>query len=206
MTSATGGTVDIVDATSLQSKLDALSSPIVGTNVTVTVRASGNVVVADPSSLSSGVGRLSAELPAVKAESGEHSALMLFYVIKSKTDWFFELRVPSSAASPLFVQTEITWTALDGSVYSRVSNRRVSALEDRAAVEKNSDLAVAAIAALRECAALAARNEIQNGRIVLISTMRLLQVQREGRVLFVLKKTCSEQWPVSSRSKCSCSL
>ncbi len=155
----TGGSVDIVDATSLQNKMDSLSAPIVATNVTVTARCSNNVVLFDASSGATGVGGvLSSTMPSVKTES----------------DVFFSLQVPKSIDS-VFVQIELTWTALDGSVFSRVLNREVKTSTDRDAVEKQSNLALSSIVALRECATLAADNKVEDGIIVLISTMRLLQ-------------------------------
>lgn len=159
VTAATGGTVDIVDATSLQTKLDSLSAPVLATNVRVTMRCSDGVTLFDPATGASGKGLLSVELPSAKGDS----------------DAFFMLNVPANAPEHVFVQSEICWTALDGSVLSRVRNAQVEVSKDRDATEKSCDLAIASIAALRECAMLAAENKVQDGRIVLISTMRLLQ-------------------------------
>ncbi len=159
VTAATGGTVDIVDATSLQSKMDSLSAPVVGTNVKATLRSSSNVTICDPSSGAEARGCLTVELASVKAD----------------TDVFYTLRVPQDSAKDIFVQCELEWTALDGSVMSRISSRVVQTSVERDTVEKGCNLALAAIAALRECAGLAASNKVEEGRIVLISTMRLLQ-------------------------------
>lgn len=178
VTSATGGTVDIVskkekkniwfcdkketskvDATSLQTKLDAMSAPVLGTKVRVTLRCSDGVTIKDPSSGNQAAGVLTVDLPSVKADS----------------DVYFDLSVPADAPEQLFVQADMVWTALDGSIISRVRNQRIRTSLDRDGTEKSCDLGVASIAALRECAMLAEQNRIQDGRIVLISTMRLLQ-------------------------------
>ncbi len=158
VTQETGGTVDIVDATSLQAKLEAMSAPIIATDVNVSVRASKGVTVIDPATGARGP-VVTAKLPSVKADA----------------DAFFSFEVDAGVTGPLFFQTELSWTALSGDVFSRILNYSLVTSTDRAAVEKSSNLAVPAVVALRECAMKAASNDILEGRVALISTMRLLQ-------------------------------
>ena len=159
---STGGSVDIVDATSLQSTLESMAAPTVGTDVRLTLRCGRGVMLFDPATGESG-SVLTALLPSVKRDS----------------DAVFGYRVASDVTegSQLFFQTEIQWTALNGDVFSRVHGQTVEATRDRARVEKSSSLAMPAVVALRECAMMASAGDqrVQEGRIVLISTMRMLQ-------------------------------
>ena len=83
----TGGKVDIVDPTSLQTRLESLSSPIVGTEIAVSLRASKGVTLNDPSTGQTG-----------------SSVITKISAAKKETDSFYSFEVASDHAKPCIIQ------------------------------------------------------------------------------------------------------
>ena len=155
----TGGSVDIVDATSLQEKLASLSSPTLATDVTVVLRASSGIKITDAASGNSGC-----------------CVSVVFPTVREASDALFNLEIDFAAqTSSLVMQSEIRWTTPCGQEHVRVMTERLAASSDRATVEKESNLNYSAVCSLRESARLSQEDQVDEARVVLISTLRLLQ-------------------------------
>ena len=157
----TGGALDILDATALQEKLGALNAPILATNVQVTVRGSKGVTITEVSSGSTG-----------------SMVTSSFATVREATDAVYTFNVAAEGVADgttVFLQSEIRWTLASGEEIVRVSTEMRETTQSREEAEKSANVQWCSVAALRECARLAHENRIEEGRVVLISTLRLLQ-------------------------------
>jgi hypothetical protein len=95
----------------------------------------------------------------------------------STTDFAVALQVQPGMeeGSRIRVQVEIEWTNSAKQRLLRIESTSVTVSNNRAQLEKNADLSVPALAAIRRCAALAQQSLYDDARVVLISTLRLLQ-------------------------------
>jgi Mg-chelatase subunit ChlD/uncharacterized protein YdbL (DUF1318 family) len=157
-----GGTVDIVDPTALEKRLGTLTQPVVATNVVVEIRGSPGVTFADPTTGKRG-SVVSATLATVKEVSD------VFFAYELDADGFDDKK-------PAVVQVEMSFSTLKGDRINRcVTVPLPAANTSRSKVEKECNLIVPAIVSLREAARLASQHSIMGARLVLISTLRMLQ-------------------------------
>jgi len=153
---ATQGIVDIVDPLDLNKQFLRLATKtILGTGVSATFRIDDRMKFDDN------------EKSSIVEEMG---------TVNEETDLVFSFSAREPFSAPFVrIQTEVSYSKLDGTKCTRVFTGQLPITNDRDKAEANLNSAVISMMAIHRAAKLAQEGEYQNARIALISTQRLLQ-------------------------------
>jgi hypothetical protein len=157
---ASNGALVISDADDLENSLSAIiASPIVGTNVEISVHAKNATFYSEN-------GEMTKSTIAFKTFGSlmRHQDFILGFQPVNEEDI-------ESATFQICVKS----TNSSGHRIMRLFERRLAVSSDRKQVERSADLSVPALEVIRRAAAMARNNDIRSARVLLISGLRMLQ-------------------------------